>query len=178
MQQGWGHWVLGCVQVKQPGAGGTLAAAAHPRMGPCSRNYLAADLHRHKKGMLSQQGRFARTGQSIQLGNGRGLSFQPHSCWCSLLERAPGAAHKQDYCTVPFLCTAQLFEQPEMGSLIRWTHGIHPKWKCFHPPAPMVSVLSNSNLPNAQVMNEQMPRLRTSPDLCLPRTASLLPSPS
>lgn len=62
--------------------------------------------------------------------------------------------------TASFLYTAQLFEQPKMGSLIRWTHGFDPKWKCFHRPAPMISVLSNSDLTDTQVVNGQMPRLR------------------
>lgn len=59
-----------------------------------------------------------------------------------------------------FLYTAQLFERPEMGAVIRLTQGFDPKWKCFHPPAPMISVLSNSDLADTQVVNRQMPRLR------------------
>lgn len=27
-----------------------------------------------------------------------------------------------------------------------WTHGIDPKWKCSHPPAAVISVLSNADL--------------------------------
>lgn len=159
----WGWWHPGSCCMLQDAALQLTAAI------PLQQSLTA------NRGMLSQWGLFAQTGQSIQLGNGRGLNFQPQSCCCSLWKREPGTAHKQDYCTVPFLYTAQLFEQPEIGSPIRWAHGIHPKWKCFHPPAPMVSVLSNSNLTNTQVMNEQMPRLRTGPNLCLPKTASLLP---
>lgn len=62
--------------------------------------------------------------------------------------------------TASFLYTAQLFERPEMGSRISQTHGFDPKWKCFHPPAPMISVLSNSDHADTQVVKGQRPGMR------------------
>lgn len=57
--------------------------------------------------------------------------------------------------TEPFLYPAQLFGQPEMGWLIAGPRGIDPKWKCSHPPAAVISVLSNAGLPSTHSSAQQ-----------------------
>lgn len=116
----------------------------------------------------------AQRGQSVQLGDGKGLSFQLgwHKATGDPPQRG-GLSWPMSRITVPVLYTAQLFGWPEMGFLIVQPHEFDPSWKCLQPPAAMISVLSNSALASTPLVDGQMPRLRQpGPDLCLGRTAS------